>query len=290
MWQMKLLTKCKSIFQNKKIWFLLPSLIGVGVFVLIPFVDVVRRSFTGAVSGSFTGLNNYNIIFHNSSFLLAVKNTVRFVLICLPLLIILSLAAAVFLSRLKNIQILKSAYLLPMAIPTATVVLIWKMLFHKQGLFNTVLDKVQIAPIDFMGSDAAFWVLVVSYIWKNMGYVIVLWLAGIFSVSESIIEAARVDGAGEWTCFFKVVFPNLKPVLYTITVFSFINSFKVFREAYLVAGSYPQTSMYLLQHLFNNWFIKMEIDKMAAGAVCLAVVLTVAVLLLSVLWEGKEEK
>ena len=282
---MKSLTKCRYIFRNKRIWFLLPSLLGVGVFVLIPFLDVVRRSFTGAVGGGFVGLKNYAVVFHNQAFLLAVKNTLRFVLACLPLLILLSLMAAVFLSRLDNIRIFKTMYLLPMAVPTATVVLIWKLLFHKQGLLNSLAAGAGGRTVDFMGTDAAFWVLVISYIWKNFGYTVVLWLAGIYSISDSMLEAARVDGAGEWTCFFKVVFPNLKPVLYTITVFSFINSFKVFREAYLVAGSYPQESMYLMQHLFNNWFLNLELDKMAAGAVLMAIVLTAAILGLSVLWE-----
>lgn len=285
---MKSLIKCKYTFRNKRLLFLLPSLIGVGVFVLLPFLDVVRRSFTGAIGGGFVGLSNYTMVFSNRAFLLAVKNTIRFVLVCLPLLILLSLAVAALLSRLDNIRILKSIYLLPMAVPTATVVLIWKLLFHKQGLLNGLLVGAGGTPIDFMGTDASFWVLVISYIWKNLGYTVILWLAGIFSISDSMLEAARVDGAGEWTCFFKIILPNLKPVLYTISVFSFINSFKVFREAYLVAGSYPQESMYLLQHLFNNWFLNLELDKMAAGAVCMTIVLTVAILGLSFLWEKEE--
>lgn len=285
---MKLLTKCRFIFRNKRLLFLLPSLLGVGVFVLAPFLDVVRRSFTEAVGGGFVGLSNYAIVFQNKAFLIAVKNTVRFVLVCLPLLLLLSLTVAVLLSRLDNIRILKSIYLLPMAVPTATVVLIWKLLFHKQGLLNGLFVELGGESVDFMGTNAAFWVLVVSYIWKNLGYTVILWLAGIFGISENMLEAARVDGAGEWTCFFKIILPNLKPVLYTISVFSFINSFKVFREAYLVAGSYPHESMYLLQHLFNNWFLNLELSKMAAGAVCMAIVLTAAILGLSFLWEKED--
>ena len=127
--------------------------------------------------------------------------------------------------------------------------------------------------------------LVFSYLWKNLGYTIVLWLAGIFSVSSDLTEAAQVDGASERQCFWRVIFPNLKGTLYTITVLSFLNSFKVFREAYLVAGSYPHESMYLLQHLFNNWFVNLELDKMAASAVCVGLVLFVTILLLQKLWD-----
>lgn len=275
------------------IWFLLPSVAGVVIFVLLPFLDVVRRSFVTAVTQEWTGFRNYKIIFSNQAFGLAVKNTVRFTLVCLPLLIGIGLFLSVQLSRLKEMQLIKSLFLFPMAMPAATVVLIWKMMFSRQGFLNGWLMGAGflgdgVFP-DYMGTSAAFWVLVFSYIWKNLGYTMVLWLAGIFSVSTDLTEAARVDGATDRQCFWYVVFPNLKGALYTITVLSFLNSFKVFREAYLVAGSYPHESMYLLQHLFNNWFVNLELDKMAAAAVCTGTVLFGVILLLQRLWDQEEE-
>ncbi len=275
------------------IWFLLPSVAGVVIFVLLPFLDVVRRSFVTAVTQEWTGFRNYKIIFSNQAFGLAVKNTVRFTLVCLPLLIGIGLFLSVQLSRLKEMQLIKSLFLFPMAMPAATVVLIWKMMFSRQGFLNGWLMRAGFlgdgAFPDYMGTSAAFWVLVFSYIWKNLGYTMVLWLAGIFSVSTDLTEAARVDGATDRQCFWHVVFPNLKGSLYTITVLSFLNSFKVFREAYLVAGSYPHESMYLLQHLFNNWFVNLELDKMAAAAVCTGTVLFGVILLLQRLWDQEEE-
>lgn len=296
------LKKQLFIWQNKRLchsrnaWlgFLLPSFVGVAVFVLIPFLDVVRRSFLTAVTQEWAGVRNYQTIFANQAFKLAVHNTARFTAVCLPLLIGLGLFLAVQLSKLKQIQLIKSMFLFPLAMPSATVVLLWKMIFSEQGFLNGWLSGAGILPggqpVDYMGTKAAFWVLVFSYIWKNLGYTIVLWLAGIFSVSADMTEAARVDGASERQCFWRVVFPNLKGSLYTITVLSFLNSFKVFREAYLVAGSYPHESMYLLQHLFNNWFVNLELDKMAAAAVCVGMVLFLAILLLQRLWDqgGKE--
>lgn len=270
--------------------FLLPSLAGVFVFVLIPFADVGKRSFQTAVTGTFCGLDNYRTIFSNQAFLLAVKNTLRLVGIGLPLLIVVSLLISLAINRLKWVQGLKAAYLLPMAVPTAAVVLIWKMLFHGGGLLNAGLGIFGLPPVDWMGSDASFWVLILSYIWKNLGYTIVLWLAGLRSISAELEEAARVDGASELKCFLYVILPELKPSLYTITVLSFLNSFKVFREAYLVAGAYPQQKMYLLQHLFNNWFTNLEMDKMAAAAVCIAIVFLVFVLALQHMWEEGESE
>ena len=275
------------------IWFMLPSVAGVVIFVLLPFLDVVRRSFVTAVTQEWIGFRNYKIIFSNQAFGLAVKNTVRFTLVCLPLLIGIGLFMSVQLSRLKEMQLIKSLFLFPMAMPAATVVLIWKMMFSRQGFLNGWLMGAGFpgdgALPDYMGTSAAFWVLVFSYIWKNLGYTMVLWLAGIFSVSTDLTEAARVDGATDRQCFWRVVFPNLKGSLYTITVLSFLNSFKVFREAYLVAGSYPHESMYLLQHLFNNWFVNLELDKMAAAAVCTGTVLFGVILLLQRLWDQEED-
>ncbi len=124
-----------------------------------------------------------------------------------------------------------------------------------------------------MDSPTAFWVLVGSYLWKNLGYDVVLWMAGLSSISNAIYEAARIDGAGEWTIFRRITLPCLLPTLFTVSVLSLLNSFKVFREAYLVAGDYPHRSMYLLQHLFNNWFRDLSFDRMAAGAVLTAMVI-----------------
>ena len=285
----------KTAFQSRYAWigFLLPSLAGVLIFVLLPFADVVRRSFLTAVTEEWTGLHNYELVFAHQAFRLAVKNTVRFTLVCLPLLIGIGLFLSVQLSRLKKVQLIKSLFLLPMAMPAATVVLIWKMIFAKQGFLNAGLLLAGLLPEgampDYMGTGASFWVLVFSYIWKNLGYTMVLWLAGIFSVSEGLTEAARVDGATKRQCFWYVIFPNLKGSLYTITVLSFLNSFKVFREAYLVAGSYPHESMYLLQHLFNNWLVNLELDKMAASAVCVGAVLFAVILLLQRLWDHQQK-
>jgi len=266
--------------------FLLPSFLGVAVFVLVPFIDVFRRSFTTAVTGEFTGLENYRTVFENGPFRLAVYNTLRFTCICLPLLLILGLTAALMLSQLKQVQLFKSFFLLPMAMPSATIVLVWKMTFSADGFLNRLLET----HVDFMWTEDAFWVLVFSYVWKNLGYTVILWLAGILAIPGDFIEAARVDGAGSFRVFWSVMLPQLKGSMYTITVLSFLNSFKVFRESYLVAGAYPHESMYMLQHLFNNWFTNLDLDKMAAAAVCVGGVLLIVILLLQRLWDGGDEQ
>jgi len=256
------------------LWFLLPSLLGVLVFVLLPFLDVVRRSFLSAVTEEWVGLKNYHDVLENGAFRLACWNTFRFTLCCLPVLIGISLVIGVLLQRRSQLgDAVKTALLFPMAVPVASIVLVWRALFLPHGLVNGALDLLSIEPQDWMATSKAFWVLVGSYLWKNLGYDMVLWMAGLSSISGSIYEAARIDGAGEWTIFRCITLPCLLPTLFTVTVLSILNSFKVFREAYLVAGDYPHKSMYLLQHLFNNWFLDLSFDRMAAGAVLTALVI-----------------
>lgn len=274
--------------------FLAPSLAGVAVFVLMPFLDVFGRSFRTVVTGQFVWFDNYKTIFTNQAFVLAVKNTFRFTIVCIPLLVVIGLMIAMPVSRLKSMGTIKSLYLFPLAMPTATIVIVWKMMFYKQGFLNLFLTRIGEwtglwgeTYTDYLGSSAAFWVLVFSYIWKNTGYTVVLWLAGILGIPGELLEAARVDGASERQCFYRIILPNLKGSLYTIVILSFLNSFKIYREAYLVAGAYPQQDMYLLQHLFNNWFVNLDFDKMAAAAVCVGGFLFVVIMLLQRMWDSK---
>lgn len=272
--------------------FLAPSFLGVAVFVLLPFLDVLRRSFTTAVTGRFNGIQNYITVFTNQAFRLAIRNTLCFTAAGIPLLVLTGLAIALPLSRLKNGELIKSLYLFPLAIPTATIVLVFKMFFYRQGFFNLFLTRLGAwtgwwgeVRTDYLGSGAAFWLLVGSYIWKNAGYTVVLWLAGIRAVPGELLEAAKVDGASDRQRFFRVMLPNLKGSLYTIVTLSFLNSFQIYREAYLVAGSYPERHIYLLQHVFNNWYVNLDFDKMAAASVCTGGVLFAVILLLQRLWD-----
>lgn len=270
---------------SRGLWFLAPSLLGVGYLVLLPTGDVLRRSFATALSGQWVGLDNYRKVLENEAFRLAVGNTLRFMLLSLPLLLSLSLLLALVICRIPRLERFKALYLLPMAIPAATVVLVWRLIFSRQGFLNAWLGT----HVDFMGESTALAVLVGSYVWKNLGYTMVLWLAGLKAIPVQQTEAARVDGAGRIRCFFQITLPNLKGSAYTITVLSLLNAFKSFREAYLVSGAYPQQDIYLLQHLFQNWYTKLDMDKLAAGAVLMALVLGVLSLLLQRLWNTVED-
>jgi multiple sugar transport system permease protein len=131
-----------------------------------------------------------------------------------------------------------------------------------------------------MNTGSAFQVLVFSYIWRNTGYNMILWLAGLSDIPSSLYEAAKMDGAGAYARLWYITLPELLPAIYVTVALSIVNSFKVFREAYLIAGNYPDESIYMLQHIFNNWFLTLDLQKMCAAAVMMAAAILLFIKLL----------
>ena len=171
--------------------FLMPSLLTVSVLVLFPFGDVVRRSFFSAMGGQFVGLKNYIDVFKNEAFQLAARNTAKFTLICIPSLLFFSLLLALLVDALKEQRgIFKTSFLIPMSIPVASVVLLWKTIFHENGLLNRLLSSMGLETVNWLNSGVAMAVLMTTYIWKNMGYNMVLWLSGITAISPALYESA----------------------------------------------------------------------------------------------------
>lgn len=265
---------------SRRAWiFLLPNLLGTTGFVLIPFLDVFRRSLLQAVGDGFVGLDNYRAVLENKAFRLAAFNTARFMAICLPLLLLLSLGVAVMFqnvadkgNRKRRWKDLKAGFTLPMAIPAASVVVFFQMLFDEKGWLNLLSGRLGFGGRDWLNGVSAFRVLVACYIWKNLGYDMLLWLTGIAGIEKEQYEAARVQGAGGFACFYYITLPQLKGTASVTALLSFVNAFRVFREAYLLSGDYPHESIYMLQHLFNNWFVNLDIQKLTAAASLLVLV------------------
>ena len=267
--------------------FLAPSLAGTGIFVLIPFLDVLRRSFFNVTGTVFTGLKNYKTVLENQAFQMAVAHTVHFLVLCIPLLLILSFGVAVLLDTMGQTgRKLETAFLLPMAVPAVSVVVFWRILFDEKGAVNLMLKLFGIQGQDWMNTPYAFGILIGSYLWKNLGYDIVFWMAALSAIPREQYESAKVSGAGLWQCFWYLTLPQMKSGFAVIGILSFVNAFRVFREAYLVAGDYPHQSIYMLQHLFNNWFSPLDIEKMSASAILLTIF--VGIFLQAVLWKNEK--
>ena len=284
--------RSKTAGSGKAYLFLLPNLVGITCFVLVPFLDVFRRSCLQAVGSEFVGLSNYRAVLENKAFRLAVSNTAKFMMICLPLLLLSSLCVAVMFQSIADVRgkrrrkgrfaqtgWMKTGFTLPMAIPAASVVIFFQMLFDGKGWLNLTAQRLGFEGRDWLNEGCAFWVLVACYIWKNLGYDMIIWMTGIAGIEKEQYEAARVEGAGEFTCFYYITLPQLKETAFVTALLSFVNGFRVFREAYLLSGDYPHESIYMLQHLFNNWFVSLDIQKLTAAAVLL--VLAVGILLLA---------
>ena len=269
-------------------YFIAASLIGTGVFLLLPYAYVVVNSFIKTGSGSFAGLDNYEAVLGSEAFMTAMGNTALFMAVSVPVILALSLLISVYIYENPHLAgCLKTSFLIPMAIPVTSAVLMWRFLFDDNGIINGVLNACGMDTVNWMNTGAAFWILVLSYVWKNLGYNIILWLAALSAIDPAIGEAAKIDGAGGWQRLTRVTLPAAKNGAFVIIVLAALSSFKVFREAYLVAGEYPHDSIYMVQHIFNNWFRNLEINKLAAGAVINSLILIVLVLLLQRFWERR---
>lgn len=276
----------------KSMCFLSPSLLGVGVFFIIPFFVVVYYSvIDGVGSRNFVFLDNFVNLFHNSAFLTAAKNTLTFSFLAVPLAVILSMALALMLEcRIPLKSQFRTFFLSPMMVPVASVVLIWQVLFNYNGTVNEFIMLFGADKIDWLQTDYAMLVVIILFLWKNLGYFMILFMAGLANIPKELLEVADVEGASEWYKFFAIKLRYLSPTVLFVTILSLINSFKVFREVYLLTGAYPYSSLYMLQHFMNNTFQSLDYQKLSAAAVVMAIVMVVLIALLFAAedWFGKD--
>ncbi|WP_098743884.1 sugar ABC transporter permease [Paenibacillus sp. EZ-K15] len=252
----------------KALWFLAPSLIGFAVFYIIPFVMGVYESFTdGSLGGRFVGFDNYRQVLGSGSFRKAAANTLLFTGVSVPLLILLSLLLAVLLNQSIYMRgWLRTSFILPLVVPVASTVMFWQILFDWNGTFNAWLHHFHKDRIDWMQSDGSMAVIVIMYIWKNIGYNVILFLAGLQSIPKDYYETAQIEGAGRIRQWFHITLVYLTPTMFFVILMSIINSFKVFRETYLLAGEYPYDRIYMMQHYMNNMFFSLDIQKLTTAA------------------------
>ncbi|GAA3405596.1 carbohydrate ABC transporter permease [Paenibacillus hodogayensis] len=262
--------------------FLAPSLAGFAVFFLIPFgIGFYYSLVDTPIDGAFVGLRNYAELLGNAVFRRAAVNTLLFTSVSVPLNMLLSLLLAMLLNR--NVYMrnwLRIGFLAPLVIPVASVVLVWQALFDLNGSLNGWLHEFGYAPKDWMESDMAFWVVVIVYLWKNVGYNMVLFLAGLQNIPADYYEAASIDGAGRLRQWRSITLVYLTPTAFFVFLMSIVNSFKVFRETYMIAGEYPQERIYMLQHYMNNMFKSLDYQKLTSAAFLMAAAIVAIVFVL----------
>jgi multiple sugar transport system permease protein len=274
----------------RSLCFLSPSFLGVFLFFILPFVVVVKYAFTNA-AGEQVAFQNFVNLLKNPIFRMAAKNTLTFSAVAVPLSVVLAIVLALMLEcRIPMKSYFRSFFLSPMMVPVASIVLIWQVLFSYNGTVNVLLEALGRAPIDWLNTEYAPWVVVLLFLWKNLGYNMILFMAGLANIPRELLEVADVEGASGAYKFFAIKLRYLSPTVLFVTILSLINSFKVFREVYLLTGDYPYESLYMLQHFMNNTFRSLDYQKLSAAAVVMALVMVVLIALLFKAedWFGKD--
>ncbi len=252
-----------------------PAIIGLIVFFVYPFLISLWYTFTSGVGGiHFAGFSNYENVINSAAFRLAAGNTFKFILCSVPLIMVISFALAMALQRkCAGALFFRTVFLFPLVIPVASVILVFQIVFDNLGILNSMLNAIGVSGQDWLHSEHAFGVLVLLYIWKNCGYNIVLLLAGLNAIPKELYEVAKVDGAGKRAMLLRITLPLMVPTFFFVFVISIINSFKSFREAFLLGGSHPHESIYMLQHFFNNNFQNLNYQRLSVAALLVFVII-----------------
>jgi multiple sugar transport system permease protein len=238
--------------QTRAAWyFLAPSLVLIGLFFFLPVGASLLLSVTdfdiyslGNTSlARFVGLRNYANLIRNPTFWTAVRNTFYFALVGGPLTVAVSLGAALLVNaraiRLRGL--FRTVYFTPFVTTLVAIAVVWRYLYHpRYGLLNYLLGHVGIGPIDWLGDPRwAMPAIILMAIWKNFGYNMLIFIAGLQSIPEELYEAARIDGAGPLRRFWHVTIPQLAPTFLFVGVVTMIGYFQLFAEPYVMTGGGP---------------------------------------------------
>lgn len=259
--------------------FIVPSAVGMLIFYILPFFVIIFQSLVNnPVKKDFVFLENYAKLLENTAFRQAAWNTVKFSVTAVPLAVVLSLVLAIVLLRdIPGKSRLRTIFLSPMMVPVASIILIWQVVFHYNGAANELVTLFGGSAVDWLKSDYSQLVVVLLFLWKNLGYNMILFMSALSAVPTDVLEVATLEGASRGQIFFKIKLRYLSSTILFVTLMSLINSFKIFREVYLLTGKYPYDSLYMLQHFMNNVFKNLDYQKLSAAAILMAIVMAVII-------------
>jgi multiple sugar transport system permease protein len=264
------------VFTRKRavLIYLLPGLLGLTLFYIVPFVGGVWYSLTdGSYKNAFVWLDNYRNIWKNQMFLLGLKNTLLLSAICTPLVWALSFGVSVLLNRLKpGGAFFRNSVLMPYLMPSSAMLLIWLVLFDYGGGVNRIVQALGFARVSWLEGAALRIPVILMFVWKNLGFSVVIFLAALQAIPEPLYEYARLEGAGFFKQAFHVTLPMVVPSAFLVFVLSWINAFKIFKEVYFIGGAYPDESVYTLQNYMNNMFGKLNYQNVTTAAYSFALI------------------
>lgn len=267
--------KKENSFLGAGFFFALPGLAGFFIFFILPFcLSLVYSLFDKPIGGSFVGLANFIGLFGNRAYLRGLANTLRFIGISAPLNLAVSLGIAMLVNRIiKRREWFSLVFLIPLVIPSGSMVFFWKTLFSYDGALNGLLVNLGIGKVNWLDSALALPVMILIFLWKNLGYNMILFLAGLGNIPKDYYEAAWMDNASSFQVFRHITIPCLLPTGILALIMSIINSFKIFREIYLITGNYPQEGIYTLQHFMNNMFLSLNYPRLTSATALLVVII-----------------
>jgi multiple sugar transport system permease protein len=248
-------------------FFLAPALIAIFVFFFIPVIAALIMSFTdfdiyslGNFSNvRFVGFKNYLTLFEDPLFWAALKNTFYFVFLAGPLSILVSLVAAMLLNSklVKFKSVFRLTYFVPVVTTLVAVAIVWRFVYHPRfGILNYLLGFLRIDPIDWLGDP--FWAMpaiVLMAVWKNFGYNMIIFIAGLQNIPSYLYEAAEIEGANRWQQFKFITLPMLAPTTLFIGIITMIGFFQLFAEPYIMTQGGPLNStLSIVQYMYQEGF------------------------------------
>ncbi|WP_347549071.1 sugar ABC transporter permease [Pseudalkalibacillus hwajinpoensis] len=277
--------------------FLAPFLIIYGMFMVYPIIKGMKISLSEWKFGldpEFVGLKNYKTMLSDGYFWEALGNTLYFVLISTPVLIILGLIVALIVnSGLKGTVFLRAGFFLPFILSISVMASIWVFIFQPYtGLLNSILHNLGVEQeIFWLNEPNLAWMsILIATVWWTLGFNMVLFLAGLQEIPKEHYEAAKIDGAGPVRTFFSITLPSLKNVIVLIVVLQTINSFKLFGQPYLMTEGGPGTSTRpLVQYIYEKGFVEQDMGVASAMSYVLFAITIIVAIIQFKFFTGKQD-
>ena len=278
--------------------YILPSFVLILIFCIVPIFMSGFFSFTDyniMNAPEFVGLDNYKKMFQDTYVRDAAKNTLLYVVMTVPVQTLLALTLAAFLAekmRNKTGGFLRSVMFIPVIASAVTAGTIWRIILNTDGGFlNNILNFFHISSVNWLGStQTSLLSICIVAVWKNVGYFLVIYYAGIMGIQKELYEAAKVDGATSIQQFTKITLPILKPITYLVVTLGIIWSFQVFDLAYLMTGGGPgHSSVTLVMGIYNAAFKQYKMGYACAMAMFLLIMIIIINVIEDLFFKEKRE-
>ncbi|GAA4896050.1 sugar ABC transporter permease [Tessaracoccus lubricantis] len=278
-------TRSRKHEKRAALGFLTPSAIGLTLFVLLPTILAIATSFFhwptfGDVT--FAGWDNYKTLFApGNAFPAALINTIVFTIVVVPLNLVLTLAMAFWISTSRISHVYRVLFFLPVVTPSVATSIIWKMLYQPGGIIDYLAQSVGIQMPNLLATNStALMAVVVVVIWNGLGYNTLIFSAAIDQLPDSVLDAAKIDGAGFWSTLFRVKLPLMTPAIFFATTITIIQAFQIFNQPYVMtAGGPGNATVTVVMDVYQKAFQGGQLGAAAAPAMILfALILAVTAL------------